>query len=94
MYPLFYTKSGFNFAKYSNPQLDKPLDDGRTNLDQSARAQAYKAAQNVLLQDQPMIVLYSEPQISTVRKNVQNYPQNYNGYWGVRDLAKIWKSST
>ena len=41
-------------------------------------------------EDQPMIVLYSEPQISAARKNIQNYPQNYNGWWGGRDLAKIW----
>jgi peptide/nickel transport system substrate-binding protein len=92
LYPLFYTNAGFNFAKYSNAQFDKLLDDGRVNLDQAKRAQAYKDAQSIMLRDQPMIVLYSEPQISTVRKNVQNYPQNYNGYWGARDLAKVWLS--
>jgi peptide/nickel transport system substrate-binding protein len=92
LYSLFYTKAGFNFAKYSNPQVDKLLDDGRTNLGQDQRAQAYKAAQTILLDDQPMVVIYSQPQISTVRKNVQNYPQNYNGYWGVRDLSKVWLS--
>jgi peptide/nickel transport system substrate-binding protein len=92
LYPLFYTKSGFNFAKYSNPAFDKLLDDGRINLEQAKRAQAYKDAQNIMLQDQEMVVVYSQPQISTVRKNVQNYPQNYNGWWGGRDLAKVWLS--
>jgi peptide/nickel transport system substrate-binding protein len=90
LYPLFYTGSGFNFAKYSNPQLDKDLDDGRTNLDQAKRAQAYKDAQNVLLQDQPMIVLYSQSQFSTVRKPVQNFPNNYNGWFGGRDYYRAW----
>jgi peptide/nickel transport system substrate-binding protein len=92
LYPLFYTKAGFNFAKYSNPRFDKLLDDGRTNLDEAKRAQAYKDAQGIILQDQEMVVLYSEPQISTVRKNVQNYPQTYNGWWGGRDLDKVWLS--
>jgi peptide/nickel transport system substrate-binding protein len=89
-YPLFYTGSGFNFAKYSNPMLDKALDDGRTNLDQSKRAQAYMDAQKILLQDQPMIVLYSQSQISAARKNVQGYPNNYNGWFGGRDIYKAW----
>jgi len=44
------------------------------------------------LQDQPMLVFYSNPQISVTRKEIQNYPQTYNGYWGVRDLAKAWRS--
>jgi peptide/nickel transport system substrate-binding protein len=90
LYPIFYTGSGFNFAKYSNPELDKALDAGRTNLDQSKRAQAYMDAQKVLLQDQPMIVLYSENQIATVRNNVKNWPNNYNGWFGGRDYNRAW----
>ncbi|MBV9323888.1 MAG: hypothetical protein JO352_08900 [Chloroflexi bacterium] len=92
LYPLFYTGAGFNFAKYSNPAMDKLLDDGRTNLDQNTRAQAYMDAQKILLQDQPTIVLYSQSQVSTARKNVQNYPNNYNGWFGGRDIYKTWVS--
>jgi peptide/nickel transport system substrate-binding protein len=92
LYSLFYTKAGFNFTRYSNPAFDKLLDDGRQSLDQSKRAQAYMDAQKILLEDQPMIVLYNQPQISVSRKDIQNYPQTYNGYWGVRDLDKVWRS--
>jgi len=94
LYPLFYTGAGFNFAKYSNPTLDKALDDGRNNLDQAKRAQAYMDAQKILLQDQPMVVIYSQSQVSTARKNVQNYPNNYNGWFGGRDIYKAWLSKT
>jgi peptide/nickel transport system substrate-binding protein len=92
LYSLFYTKAGFNFTKYSNPAFDKLLDEGRQNLDQSKRGQAYTDAQKILLEDQPMIVLYNQPQISVTRKDIQNYPLTYNGYWGVRDLDKVWRS--
>jgi peptide/nickel transport system substrate-binding protein len=92
LYPLLYTKAGFNFAKYTNPEFDKLLDAGRTNLEQPKRGQAYLDAQKILLQDQPMLVFYSNPQISVTRKEIQNYPQTYNGYWGVRDLEKVWRS--
>jgi peptide/nickel transport system substrate-binding protein len=92
LYPLFYTAAGFNFPKYTNPQFDKLLDDGRANLDQAKRAQAYKDAQAILLQDQPMVVLYSEPQIATTRKPVQNFPNNYNNWFGGRDIYRAWLS--
>jgi len=38
-----------------------------------------------------MIVLYNNPQISIVRKDVQNYPQTYNGFWGSHDYGMIWR---
>jgi peptide/nickel transport system substrate-binding protein len=94
LYPLLYTKAGFNFAKYTNPDFDKLLDAGRANLDQPKRGQAYLDAQKILLQDQPMLVFYSNPQISVTRKDIQNYPQTYDGYWGVRDLEKVWRSKS
>ena len=47
-------------------------------------------AQKILLQDQPMVVLYSENQLATVRKNVQNWPSNYNGWFGGRDYNRAW----
>jgi hypothetical protein len=39
-----------------------------------------------------MVVLYSENQIVTVRKNVQGFPNNYNGWFGGRDYYKAWIS--
>jgi peptide/nickel transport system substrate-binding protein len=92
LYSLFPTGAGFNFAKYSNPEVDKLLNEGRTNLEQSKRGDAYKAVQQVLWQDSPMLPLYNTPQISTTRKVVQNYPQTYNGYWGTRDYERVWKT--
>lgn len=91
IYSLFYTKAGFNFSKYSNPQFDKLLDDGRATLDQAKRGDIYKQAQKILADEQPALVYFNAPQISTVRKNVQNYPQTYNGYWGARDYDKMFK---
>lgn len=92
LYSVLYTKAGFNYSKYSSPQFDKALDDGRTNLDQAKRAEVYKQAQKILADDQPMIVLYNTPQISVARKEVQNYPQTYNAYWGARDFDQVWKT--
>ncbi len=92
LYALFYTKAGFNLAKYSNPQFDKLLDDGRTTLDQAKRGDIYKQAQKILFQDQPFVVWQQNVQGLVTRKNVQNYPTTYNGYWGARDYDRMFKT--
>lgn len=92
LYSLFYTKAGFNLSKYSNPAFDMLLDQGRQTLDQNKRGDIYKQAQKILFDDQPFIVYQQGVQGSLVRKNVQNYPQTYNGYWGARDFDKMFKS--
>jgi peptide/nickel transport system substrate-binding protein len=92
LYTLFSTGLANNFAKYSNPEVDKLLNDGRATIDLAKRGDIYRQIVKILNEDQPWIVYYNSPQISTVRKSVQNYPQTYNGYWGARDFETIWKT--
>jgi peptide/nickel transport system substrate-binding protein len=91
LYSLMYTGAGFNFGKYSSPQMDKLLADGRSTVEQAKRADIYKQVQQVFFQDQPLVVYFNAPQIVVGRKSVQNYQNTYNGYWGTRDLDKVWK---
>ncbi len=92
IYSLYATGAGMNLAKYSNPQLDRLLNEGRTTLEQGKRADVYKQAQKLIFEEQPYIVYFNAPQIATVRKVVQNYPNTYNGYWGTRDYERVWKT--
>ena len=92
LYTLFATGLSNNFPKYSNPEVDKLLNDGRATTDLAKRGEIYKQVVKILNQDQPFIVFYNNPQISTARKNVMNYPQTYNGYWGTRDFEHVWKA--
>jgi peptide/nickel transport system substrate-binding protein len=92
IYTLFSTGLANNFSKYSNPDVDKLLNDGRATTDLAKRGDIYKQIVKILNQDEPWVIYYNTPQISTVRKNVQNYPQTYNGYWGTRDFETMWKT--
>lgn len=47
--------SAWNTARYSNPELDALLEQGRRTLDQTARAEIYKQAQEILLRDMPYV---------------------------------------
>jgi len=73
-------------APTTQSQANKPVD-------QSKRAEAYKQFQRIVWDEQPYLVYFNPPQIASYRKNVQSYPNNYNGYWGLRDFDKVWKAA-
>jgi peptide/nickel transport system substrate-binding protein len=86
-----YSSSPTNYSRYNNSAVDALLDQARATSDQSARGAAYQQVQQMLYADQPLIVFYNPPQIQLSRKTIQNLSNSYNGYFGVRDLYKVWK---
>lgn len=52
------TQTQTNITHYSNPRIDKLLEDGRTTLDIEARRQIYLDFQRFLVEDSPAIFLY------------------------------------
>ena len=52
------TQQQTNITHYSNPRIDKLLEDGRTVLDISERKQIYLDFQRFLVEDSPAIFLY------------------------------------
>jgi peptide/nickel transport system substrate-binding protein len=61
MYTVLHSSSidtAWNTARYNNPQMDQLLDEGRTTLDPTKRAQIYEEAQKLVLQDNPYIPYY------------------------------------
>jgi peptide/nickel transport system substrate-binding protein len=57
IYPWFDTAGAGNFAGYSNPRLDYVLANALKATDPKARAVDYRAAQQILQADRPVIVL-------------------------------------
>lgn len=52
------TQTATNITHYSNPRIDKLLEDGRTEIDISSRKQTYFDFQRYLVEDSPAIFLY------------------------------------
>ena len=48
---LFYTGSNLNHGGYSNPQLDKLLEDARTEQDVTKRIEMYQQAEQIIVDD-------------------------------------------
>jgi dipeptide transport system substrate-binding protein len=74
--PLFScnaVKSGINFARYCDPQLDRLIAEGKATPDQAKRAKAYEAAQKII-HDQALWIPLGYPTAAAItRTNVSGY---------------------
>ncbi len=76
LFALFHSSEfppGFNGAFYSNPEVDALLEKGRSTLDPEERRAAYAEAIRIIWEDAPWLFLYSEIQVTAVRKNVEGF---------------------
>jgi dipeptide transport system substrate-binding protein len=74
--PLFScnaVKSGINFARFCNEDLDKLIADGKSTPDQAKRTKAYQAAQQII-HDQALWIPLGYPTAAAItRTNVSGY---------------------
>jgi peptide/nickel transport system substrate-binding protein len=66
-----------NYSGYSSPRLDQILENGRKAYTTKARKMLYHVAQQIILDDRPLIYLYSPIQfagVSTSVTGVQLFP--------------------
>jgi peptide/nickel transport system substrate-binding protein len=87
MYSHFVTKGANNFGSYSNPELDKLLETGRTSMDRAERIKALQAAQKIVAEDAPVVFLYHEPWIRAWSKKVQGYKATADGLMRFTDVS-------
>lgn len=77
-------EGGFNFGKYSNPEVDALLQEALSEPDQETRIELYTEMQNLVLADAPVAIL-DFPQMPTgVNQRLHNvFPSDINVYWNV-----------
>src|SRR5215217_3312196 len=69
----FKTGESGNFVNYSNPEVDKLIEQGIAATDQEERAGIYQDIQKILLDDLPWISLFVANQYEAMKSNVQGY---------------------
>jgi peptide/nickel transport system substrate-binding protein len=86
MYSQFSTGGPLNWGKYSNPELDKLLNEGRQALDLNARRAAYQKAAAIVAEDLPYYVvsyqgyqLFYSKALGEVEVNPRGYLRNVLG---------------
>lgn len=88
MYAALHTGGSTNAFQYSDPDLDKLLEQGRTTTDDNARKQIYTEIQKRLVKDGPMVYTFAVYEYYTASPKLQGYTANVTG--GFRNLAYSW----
>ena len=71
---LFRSDSSNNYTNYSNPDVDRLLEQARAELDQQARFNLYRRAEEIIVQDAPLIPLWHGGESYVlVKPNVKDY---------------------
>lgn len=72
LYEPFHTgqPTWANTARYSNPQVDELLDQGKRIIDETERKAIYYKAQELIVDDAPWIFLWDTEEIAAVRSNI------------------------
>jgi peptide/nickel transport system substrate-binding protein len=75
-------RAGLNRSRYSNPEVDKILEEAFNSTDQQRAATLYKQAQEILSRDLPMLPLWYPANVVIARKSVGNIKLEGSGDWG------------
>src|SRR5882672_11462522 len=79
---------GLNRSRYSNPELDKILDEAVNTYDHAKAAPLYAKAQEIISRDVPVFPLWYQANMVIAKKTVGNIHVNASGDWGfVKDLT-------
>jgi ABC-type transport system substrate-binding protein len=68
-----HSQSSNNETQYSNPEVDRLLDQARTELDEATRLDLYQQAEEIIVQDAPWIPLTHGKSSVLIKPYVQGY---------------------
>ncbi|WP_163846426.1 ABC transporter substrate-binding protein [Pseudooceanicola aestuarii] len=81
-------KGGFNSGYYSNPEVDKLLEDARVATSQEERATLYKEMQEIVQDDAPWVFVANWKQNAVTSANVENFQLEPSFFLLLRDVVK------
>ena len=85
-----------NFMSYSNPELDKLIDQARRTIDEGKRMPLWQACHRILHEDQPYTFLFTSKSLVFLDGRIQNVRRvttglNDQGEWYVPAPQQRWK---
>jgi peptide/nickel transport system substrate-binding protein len=83
LYSLYHSsqiEQGFNWAHYTNPEVDKLLEQGYVEGDNEKRMALYEEAQTLIMEDAPLIPVWGKRQIMAGQKSVTGITVNLSVY--------------
>jgi peptide/nickel transport system substrate-binding protein len=88
LYPYFHSKGSYkDLYNYSNPEVDKLLDDGRREPDLQKRKAIYGRVQKIIADTGPVVIPYHRPYMAAITNNVQGF-EIHPIRW--IDVRRVW----
>jgi ABC-type transport system substrate-binding protein len=88
LFDLFHTGAYQNRGRYSNPELDKILEEAIGTFDRAKAKALYTRAQEIISREVPQFPLWYSEQMVVARRNVQNLNVPVDGDWRfLRDVT-------
>ncbi|WP_300058793.1 ABC transporter substrate-binding protein [uncultured Roseobacter sp.] len=81
-------KGGFNSGYYSNPEVDKLLEDARSATDQAERAALYQEMQTIVQEDAPWVFVANWKQNAVTSDRVENFALQPSFFLLLKDVVK------
>lgn len=88
IYAFMITGGGNNYAGYSNPQVDKLLNDARNPSDMAKRKQIYSDIMKILDDEMPYVYLWHPQDVKGLGPTVQGYVPVPDGMIRTANLTK------
>jgi peptide/nickel transport system substrate-binding protein len=76
LYPFFRTGGSWNEGNFSISQLDKLLDEGRSQTDPRKRKELYAQAQQLIADEGHLVIAYHSNYVTAMRNTVKGYIVN------------------
>jgi peptide/nickel transport system substrate-binding protein len=89
-YNHFHTNGGFNDGLYSNPTMDKALEDARTTFDQSQRKTLYQQVNKLAAEEAPHLFIYNGVTGQASTPKVKHFTPVPDGIYRFID---VWKTA-
>jgi 4-phytase/acid phosphatase/peptide/nickel transport system substrate-binding protein len=87
MFANFHTGSPVNLAQYSNPELDKLLEDARVTVEEPKRAELYCAASRIINQQATWFWTFQNTYYAMAKAKVKGVPKMFGG---AIDVSNAW----
>ncbi|MCF6459953.1 glutathione ABC transporter substrate-binding protein [Clostridium sp. Cult3] len=83
LYALFHSSQhggAGNRTFFTDPEVDKLLDKGRTSIDEKERLDAYSKAQEIIVEEAPQLFLYFQTQNAGLQSNIDGFKLHPAGH--------------
>jgi peptide/nickel transport system substrate-binding protein len=74
-YEIYHTNGSRNFMKYSNPEVDKLLEEARGETDLQARGTLYRQAEALAIEDCPILPCFESNVHNLLSPRVEGFVQ-------------------